>query len=472
MEFGGEHLSFVLFVYGLTFFSLGLAVSLEIRRKRDLPLSRHLLPLALFGFLHAGAEWSEMLTLYEGGHASAILEALSSEYVYLGFLATSAFALVWFGSHLLAEAGGRWRLFRLAPLGIGGTWVVMMAAGHHLGYSDDGSWSTLASIWTRYLLYLPGSLLAGLALAHQARAVHMLGMPEVARDCRRTGAVFGVNALVAGLVVSPASFFPASVVNFVTFQDLLGVPPHVLRAGAAVGIAVFVIRILRLFDLHLRSELERFAGRALMAQEEERKRVARELHDETAQLLSSLLVRLTLVDQSAMPEEARRRHGELVALATRSVEGVRRLAVELRPPELDDLGLVEAIRWHLDDFSGVSGVGTRLQVSGPTDRLPPTTELALYRIVQEAIANVGKHSGARTALVSLERHDGTVTVKVEDDGAGFDVARTLAGKDRGIGLFGMHERAELLGGKMSISSEVGRGTSVTAQLPVAQGATR
>lgn len=467
MSGNGEHLVLILFVYGLAFFAMGLAILLEVRSDGKLPLARNLWPLAAFGLLHSGVEWLDVLALLRY-QENPILGQLSLAWARVGLLVASTVALAWFGATLLAEEGGRWRLWLWVPGALFLIWVTVVIGGPGVGLTPDReAWANWIGIWTRYLLYLPGSAMSALALARQVPVLSSQGMPCIAADCRRAAVAFGLNALVAGLVVPPADFFPASVLNYESFDAVVGVPPQVFRAAAALAIAYFVVRVLRLFDLQVRLELQQFASQTLLALEEERKRVARELHDETAQLLSSLLVRLSLLEQARSLNEVREACRELVDLASRAVEGVRRLALELRPPELDDLGLVEAIRWYVDDFTARWRIAAQLHLAGPADRLAPATELALYRIAQEALVNAGKHSAAKHVRVLLDRQDGMVILTVEDDGRGFDVAAALAAKERAMGLFGMHERAALLGGKLRIESEPGRGTRVCAEVPIA-----
>ncbi len=460
----GQHLALILFVYGLAFFVMGLAIVLEARPGSKLPLARNLWPLAAFGFLHSGVEWLDMV-MVAGFHGGPLPGQIPISTLRLGLLVVSSLALAWFGAALLAEAGGRWRACLVVPPALFLLWAGVMAAapGGFSPHTDPSAW---ASVWARYLLYLPASLLSALALARQAPTLRGLGMRRIAADCRWAALVFGANAIVAGLVVPRADPLPASILNYESFQNLVGLPPQFFRAAAALAITFFIVRVLRLFDLQVRLERERFASQALLAQEEERKRVARELHDETAQLLSSMLVRLTLLGQARSMDEVGKAQAELVSLSSRAVEGVRRLALELRPPELDDLGLEEALRWYVDDFSARWGIQASLGVKGRIRRLSPTMEMALYRIAQESLTNAAKHSQAQRVTVNLEQHNGVLALAVEDDGRGFDVEAAMAAKEGGMGLFGMQERAALLGGRLQLHSESSQGTCVRVDVPV------
>ncbi|HEX5724991.1 MAG TPA: histidine kinase, partial [Longimicrobiaceae bacterium] len=198
-----------------------------------------------------------------------------------------------------------------------------------------------------------------------------------------------------------------------------------------------------------RERLRELAARALTAAEEERKRIARELHDETAQRLAALLVRTRAARNAAAdPERLDALLDDLRRDLGEALEGVRRFARGLRPPALDELGLVPAIESHLRHVAETSGLEVTLDAAPVGGALSPEAELAVYRIVQEALANVVRHAGARRAAVRLAREAGHLVVSVEDDGKGF----SPRGGGGGLGLFGMSERAGYLGGRVEVRS--------------------
>lgn len=219
-------------------------------------------------------------------------------------------------------------------------------------------------------------------------------------------------------------------------------------------------------------EKERVRGQLLekvmVAQEEERKRIARELHDDTGQAITSLMVGLRAASDGCQPAQQPQFEG-LRAIAAQTLESVKRLARELRPPLLDDLGLPAALDRYVSGYRANFGLNADLQMTGfgNGDRLAPEVELALYRIIQEALTNVAKHARARNVSVVVERRAGSVKAIVEDDGCGFDVNAVLnAPQDEGkLGLHGMRERAELMGGRLQIESAPGAGSSVFVEIP-------
>lgn len=213
-------------------------------------------------------------------------------------------------------------------------------------------------------------------------------------------------------------------------------------------------------------------ARVVAAQEAERARVARDLHDEIGQAITSVLLGLRLVETSLSAPELDievllGRLGKVRNVASEALGQVQRLAFELRPTVLDDLGLLPALRRLVDDISGRYGVKVELAAEDLDDgtRLPPEAETTVYRVVQEALTNLGRHAGASTCSVVLVRAPAShVRVVVEDDGVGFDPAAT---PERGLGLRGMAERAALVGGNVRVISTPGEGTVVVLEVPVA-----
>ncbi|MFQ3568365.1 MAG: HAMP domain-containing protein [Aggregatilineales bacterium] len=215
-----------------------------------------------------------------------------------------------------------------------------------------------------------------------------------------------------------------------------------------------------------------YVSGVIAAQEDERKRIARELHDSTSQSLTSLMIGLrTLSDLCPLPE-LRQRVEELRAVAGITLNDVHTLALQLRPSVLDDLGLPEALKRHIDDCRRRYPLNIDLAVTGLDDRrLPSEIETALYRITQEALTNVIRHAQATTASIFIERREDRVLAIIDDDGKGFDPV-AISHDDGHLGLYGIRERAELLSGQLVIESQPGIGTSLYVEIPLAQTAMR
>ncbi|RDI74328.1 GAF domain [Gaiella occulta] len=203
--------------------------------------------------------------------------------------------------------------------------------------------------------------------------------------------------------------------------------------------------------------------RAVLAQEVERRRLARELHDETGQALTSILLGLAVVERAESLGDARAAAADLRELVVSTLQDVRRLAVELRPSALDDFGLVPALRRLGQTVREGSRLDVQVEARLGDERLEPELETAVYRIVQEALTNAVKHADAHHVSVVLTRKNEMVSVVIEDDGRGFEPAAPRGG---GLGLLGMRERVELLDGTLSVESAPGAGTTLLLGLPI------
>jgi two-component system sensor histidine kinase DegS len=208
----------------------------------------------------------------------------------------------------------------------------------------------------------------------------------------------------------------------------------------------------------------------IRAQEEERRRLAREIHDGPTQLLNSVVLRIDVCQRfvDTDPQRLRGELQQLKELVRLSLQDVRKIIFDLRPMALDDLGLIPALRTFLKDFQARTGIETDFSVFGNDRRYDPAFEIAIFRIVQEALSNVYKHAGASRVWVKIETTGGReVKVQVKDDGCGFDPAQVRPGTGGSkFGLVAMRERAELLGGTIDIQSAPGQGTKLTCVFPL------
>ncbi len=221
-----------------------------------------------------------------------------------------------------------------------------------------------------------------------------------------------------------------------------------------------------LSDLHAKNErLQYLLHHATTAQEEERKRLARELHDETGQALTSILLRLKVLQDETDLEVVQDRLNGLRYLTSQTLEEVRRLSMDLRPAALDDLGLVPALRGCVQRYAERSSVEMVFSAPPALARLAPEVEIILYRAVQEGLTNIVRHAHARHASVNLERCGPTLRLLVVDDGVGFTYDATT-----GNGLAGMRERVLMAGGTLSITTQPGGGTRIVIELPIEESA--
>jgi len=237
------------------------------------------------------------------------------------------------------------------------------------------------------------------------------------------------------------------------------------RVGAFQHIARDVTK-----EKQMRENLRFYLQQVTRAQEEERKRIARELHDDTIQALTVLSRHLDILASRAkgLSEEERVRLDNLWQQTNNIMEGVRRLSQDLRPATLDRLGLVPALEWLASEVAKHSGINVEVKTNGAERRVAPEAELVLFRIVQEALRNVWRHSQATSAQVIVEFHDTKTRMAIKDDGKGFARQSSMGDLTRAgkLGLAGMQERARLLGGSLTVESEPGKGTTVTIEAPI------
>ena len=223
----------------------------------------------------------------------------------------------------------------------------------------------------------------------------------------------------------------------------------------------------------LEHEARRYSSRLLTSIEDERRRIGRELHDETSQTLAATLINLDLVEKGLgdCPLDVSSRVATSKELIRHTMEQLKLLIYDLRPAMLDDLGLIPALRWYIQSHLGGSGLIVEVDFEGAEQRIAAETETALYRIAQESLANVIKHAGATRVSVHLEIHPGYASFAVHDDGVGFDPDEVLKdpGERYGLGLLSIRERAELLGGTLNIVSSHDGGTHVYVVVPLREG---
>jgi two-component system, NarL family, sensor histidine kinase UhpB len=292
--------------------------------------------------------------------------------------------------------------------------------------------------------------------------------PDAVADRRRLALLVAAvlaTVLVNGVVLR-RRFAPLeqliAAMESVDFSARSATPP------APVGEVQEVARLRQAYDRMLErveTERARTASAVLQAQESERARVARDLHDEANQALTGVLLRLQATAEQA-PPELRAELRETQGVATQAMEELLRLARELRPAALDDLGLAAALRTLVVEFGRRAGVQTRFAADAEAlDGLDQDGQLVVYRVVQESLSNIARHAAAQRVGVSAEREDGDVVICVDDDGVGFD-ERTTA---RGLGLTGMRERAVLAGGAVGVRSVPGEGTLVELRLDAESG---
>ncbi|TAK13266.1 MAG: sensor histidine kinase [Anaerolineae bacterium] len=483
MNLSHTSLGFVYFAYGLAFFAMGLAIILEHARGSDLRLRLALRPFAGFGLIHGLHEWVAMLQHWalvpDYGPKGQIWEGAK-----LALLAFSFLSLAGFGTSLLAPDLRRRRISLLVPLVMAGIWAfgVMAFIGQYTVLS--GLWR-VADVWTRYSLGIPASVMASLGLVAQQRAFRHAGMAEFGRDSLMAALGFGWYGLIGQLFGPQSRLVPSTFLNQDLFFTWFGFPVQLFRAALAGFITLFVIRMMRSFDSEIHRQIESLQRarleeaerretlrgeqlkRIVDAQEAERQRIARELHDDTGQALTAIGLGLRGVANNlrADPALAAANLARLEALTGRSLDELQRMIRNLRPSHLDDLGLPAALRWYGGELGEAARFEFHFEEVGAARQLPEALKVALFRIAQEALTNIIKHAGAHNVWVTLRYSEHQMAVTVRDDGCGFDPLAIDARRKPSWGLLGMRERAALLNGDFDLQSRPGQGTSITVSIP-------
>jgi len=471
----------IFFFYGLAFFCMGLAILLERGHGSDPRLRVALAPLAAFGLIHGSHEWLEMFDRLEilpwaiPGHNAW-------ELVRIILLASSFLSLSTFGASLLDRARPRPRLRWLDSLALSILWALGIGVLLNRLTVSLAFWDA-ADVWSRYMLAVPAALLAAAGLLAQRRAFERAGLGQFGLDCLMAALAFAIYGLIGQTFTRQSVVPPSTLINSDLFLSLFGFPIQLLRAGMAIMASYFVMRFLRSFEVGQKAEIVRLqegqlreAGarealrlemmrRNVGAQEAERQRIARELHDETGQALTALGLGLRGIESAVAsdPSRAVQNVRQLENLVTRSLNELQRLIADLRPSHLDDLGLPAALRWYASEVQTRSQLPVSVEINGEPRPLTGAVNTALFRMAQEALTNTIKHASATQAKLRLNYGIESVTLTVEDDGVGFDTVRR--GKIGAWGLLGMEERATMLGGSVQIMSDPGRGTLVEAVFP-------
>lgn len=478
-------ITIIYFFYGLAFFSMGLLVMIEGGRASDLRLQRALRPLAAFGLVHAVHEWLDM---YDG--IANLLGQTTPVYIrglQMAVLTFSFLSLAAFGSYLITTMPSAWRLMLLIPLGLETIWAFGIFILRSK-YPATVIWD-VADVWTRYSLAIPAAALAAVGLVAQQRVFRQSGLISFGRDSLWAAVAFAWYGIVGQMFTQATPLFPSNFINQELFISAFGFPVQLFRAGMAILASIFVIRFLRSFQVEFDRKLanlqdarvkeaeqrETLRGelfkRVVTAQESERQRIARELHDETGQALTAIGMGLrglaTTLKTNGTSGRAQETLRHLEGLTTHSLTELQRLIADLRPSHLDDLGLPAALRWYANVIQERAALHTHVEIRGQEHSVSSAAKTALFRIVQEALTNVVKHAVAENANIYLTFESDGVSVKIIDDGQGFEPRSNQSGQRISWGLKNMEERASLLGGKLTVKSHLGAGTSVEAFIPFA-----
>ena len=448
----------IYFIYGLTFFVLGLAIALQSRHSSHLELARSLNWLAAFGFLHGFHEWGDFFIPLQGQYLAPMAIRVL-HYFHLLLLAVSFVCLYGFGLALLESLKPRrWLHVGYASLIV--AWVVLSVFPFRVWFTSFDVWHNAVDALARYFIGLPSGLLAAYALReHTLKRIVPYNVPRIERAMQLSGITMAIYALAAGLIVPPVPFFPGSWLNTDTFTRYLLFPPQLLRALIGLAMALTTIRFLNIFDVETSRRIEAMEESRILA--EERERIARELHDGTIQKVYTAGLLVRSAEKLAEPETPLAgRLATAVGVLDDAIGDLRQNLNELQSPTRSSEPLKLAIQKLATDPRFASLVTVDLDLNLPdTFSLLPERNIHFLAILQEALANVVRHAHARHVYVSAGCTDDRLRLVIRDDGIG--LPPEITGEH---GLHNMRDRASLLHGLLLVE-KLSRGTSVTLDIP-------
>lgn len=450
------------FVYGQVYFILALSIILRSQSPSQLEMARMLPLLAAFGFTQALVKWGDVFIPIQADYASSSLITVMrvAQLLLLGLSFTFLFA---FGLQMLAPR--RWHpwIGRYLPPSIYVLWGSAVLGARLLNVAPTDDIILTANVASRYLLALPGGLLAAAGLRRQTLgAISSMGAPTITSFLRAAGIALVAYGLLAGLLVPPAPFFPANVLNQELVRDVLGVPAALLRALVGLVLTYSILQALKVFQIEAANWLEEMERAQALAAD--RERIGRELHDGTIQSIyaAGLIledVRMALEHES---ERARTQLNRAMASLNRTIQDIRSYIFDLRREEAVE-DIESSLSHIIKDFHINTLIEVDFNVEGKRQKpLEPERAQNLYQIAREALANIARHAQARHVDVRLRYGERQLTLRIADDGVGFPSSGV---NGAGRGLKNMRERAQLLEGALVVEGTPDEGVTVVLTIP-------
>jgi signal transduction histidine kinase len=487
----GMHLGILLiyFFYGLGFFTMGLVMMLEVTRSPALARTNLLVPLAGFGLLHGLHEWLEIFLQQLVWWGGEIPIWLSNLRIYL--LAISFMMLLSYGLKTWQEKIPKPIRARIPGYFVLGIYIVYIAFNASAALVKGTILSLpFVDVLIRYLLAVPAAAFAFLGLNEQSKGFRSQNRLDLSKSIKTAAIGFFIYGITQ-FFVPFVEMNPARWINSGAFLSTAGFPIQLIRAVTALVVMFGMVRAVTLVEKerqtqlllaqqarlealeHIQEELtvrENLRRELLIhivrAQEDERSRIARELHDETSQVLSAFSLDLaTLQKISSSRKDINLLVDRLQKLGKQMSQGIFRMVHDLRPAQLDDLGLASALRFLTEKENSPADLITDFEVKGQERRLDPIVETVLFRVAQEALTNAWRHSKVNKAQMRLLFEEDKVILWIEDHGIGFNPADNFS-PPRGWGLAGMQERVDSVDGVLDIWSSPGKGTTIEVTISI------
>ena len=450
----------ILFVYGLGFFSLGLAIIIQVQQSSRLELARSLRWLAAFAITHGLNEWGDLFIPIQAQYLDATL--IKSLSVFQIILLGSSFAFLFEFGISLQRPLNRAIWLRGVPAIILGGWLFLVFFILLPIQSDLENWHHTANALSRYFIGFPGGMAAAYGLRiHTARRIKPLNVPVIFNTLQVAGVCLGLYAILAGLIPPPVDFFPGNVLNSHTFEQTVGVPLIIFRTLLSFAIAVSIIRSLEVFNLETQRIIETLEQKQIITAEHER--LARELHDGAIQKVYTAGL---LVESAARLDNTESELGirleRAVVVLNDAIADLRNNLVELHHLDtLSDESIEQILRKLEHDPHYNSLVSISLDLKLPASkRISAMRTSHVHSIMNEAMANIVRHANARNVRIQANDLGERLRIAIKDDGIGFSPTA-----QPGYGLRNMRDRARLLNGEIQFSGSPGKGTTATLEIP-------
>jgi signal transduction histidine kinase len=463
-EFFIQNETIILFAQGLVFFTLGFAVWLQRRRATRLTLSSSLIWLAAFAFVEALAVWGYVFVPIQESYMSTGL--IAGLLVLRGLVQIVAFVLlVQFGLRLIGPSTLVRRSLTIASILLAVAIVAITALAADASAWSAAEWESAAVELARYSLLLPGALLSAVGLWRQRAELSAAGMVGIRPYAAAAAAVLAVYAIAGGAIVAPGPLTPGGILDSEGWFDLTGLPLEVVRAVAGLALCVLAVKLLEIFDVEAKQQLESLDRARAIA--EERSRFRRDLHDGTIQSIYAAALHLESVaircDEPSVRSEVREVVGDLNAVTDGIRDYIRALAHTPATPEGIAAGLGALTRRFAEETGG--DVRFRAEGLGAAGPLPEEAGEHLEQILREALSNTARHAGTCRVQVVLAFHPDELDLSVTDDGCGCGPGPPAA-EEGHQGLRNMHERARRLGGRLAVGPGPRGGMRVMLEVPL------
>lgn len=468
-DFFELNINLVIFVYGAIFFLMGFGILLKNRKHSKFNLAKSLHWLALFGIIHAFADWGHMFIPIQQGYSSeetyVVLRTVRIIINTLSFI-----FLLQFGISLLIYTKNIWNKLRYLPITIFILWLVQFVLYKMLFDINDNElwWIRVNDIWSRYFIALPGAMISGYAIIQQKKQFIKYGYLKFTKALNLAGISLIAYGIAAGIIVPKGSIIFASLINSELFFQNTGLPIELFRALFGLLMAVSIFNIIRVFDIEYIKRLQK--SEKDKAIYEERNRIAQDLHDGIIQSMYATNLQMEVINHLIVkdPEQASEKLSVCLSRRNQIINQIREYIGEIKRVTDTDYSLKERIVEIIDELNIKDKINVNLVYNYDSDELSVTTLYHLTLITKEALSNVSKHSNAKNLLVNVNSYQTKLKIEIKDDGKGFNLDELTINSKLGakLGITNIKERVKNLNGEVKIESLKNKGTTLTILIPI------